>query len=179
MADINIELDRGEKVVQVTVEDSRPVIQVEIVGSGPAGPRGPRGEQGPQGPQGDTGSQGPKGDTGDAGPTGPAGPGVPNGGSAGQMLVKNSGTDQDTKWDSNAYRAISLPYGEVDNTSTSTAFTVTVPGITELRDGVACLVNNTKVSSASGCKLDVNSLGAKPIYSSMAAATAVSTPLPR
>ena len=146
--------------------------------TGPTGPKGDTGDTGPQGPKGDTGDtgpQGPKGDTGDAGPTGPTGPGVPNGGAAGQMLVKNSNTDQDTKWDSNAYRAISLPYGEVDDTSTSTAFTVTVPGITELRDGVACFVNNTKVTSAAGCTLDVNGLGAKRIYSSMSAATAVTT----
>ena len=146
--------------------------------TGPTGPKGDTGDTGPQGPKGDTGDtgpQGPKGDTGDTGPTGPAGPGVPNGGSTGQMLVKNSGTDQDTKWDSNAYRAVSIPFGEVDDTSTSTAFTVTVPGITELRDGVACFVNNTKVTSAAGCTLDVNGLGAKRIYSSMSAATAVST----
>jgi hypothetical protein len=175
MADINITLDDRHNIVEVTLERKEPVIQVEVIGSGPAGPRGPQGEQGPQGPQGDTGPQGPKGDTGDAGPTGPAGPGVPNGGSTGQMLVKNSGTDQDTKWDSNAYRAVSIPFGEVDDTSTSTAFTVTVPGITELRDGVACFVNNTKVTSAAGCTLDVNGLGAKRIYSSMSAATAVTT----
>ncbi len=175
MADINITLDDRHNIVEVTLEREEPVINVEVIGSGPAGPRGPQGEQGPQGPQGDTGPQGPKGDTGDAGPTGPAGPGVPNGGSTGQMLVKNSATDQDTKWDSNAYRTVSVPFGEVDDTSTSTAFTVTVPGITELRDGVACFVNNTKVTSAAGCTLDVNGLGAKRIYSSMSAATAVTT----
>ena len=175
MADINITLDDRHNIVEVTLEREEPVINVEVIGSGPAGPRGPQGEQGPQGPQGDTGPRGPKGDTGDAGPTGPAGPGVPNGGSTWQMLVKNSATDQDTKWDSNAYRAVSIPFGEVDDTSTSTAFTVTVPGITELRDGVACFVNNTKVTSAAGCTLDVNGLGAKRIYSSMSASTAVST----
>ena len=101
--------------------------------------------------------------------------GVPSGGTVGQMLVKSSGTDYDADWSSNAYRTVSVPFGEVDNTSTSTAFTVAVPGITELRDGVACFVNNTKVTSEAGCTLDVNSLGAKRIYSSMAAATAVST----
>jgi hypothetical protein len=41
------------------------------------------------------GVQGPKGDTG---PTGPAGPGVPAGGAAGDLLVKNSGTNYDTAW---------------------------------------------------------------------------------
>lgn len=68
-----------------------------------------------------------------------------------------------------------IPYGECDNTSTSTNFTVTVPGIRELASGVCCLVRNGVITSASGCKLDVNGLGAKPIYSSMAAATAVTT----
>jgi len=48
-----------------------------------------------KGPKGDTGNTGATGSTGPAGPTGP---GVPNGGDAGDMLVKNSGTNQDTKW---------------------------------------------------------------------------------
>lgn len=68
-----------------------------------------------------------------------------------------------------------IPYGECDNTSTATNFTVTVPGIRELVDGACCLVRNGVITSASGCKLNVNGLGAKPIYSSMAAATAVTT----
>lgn len=68
-----------------------------------------------------------------------------------------------------------IPYGECDGTSTSTAFTVTVPGIRELASGVCCLVRNGVITSASGCTLNVNGLGDKPIYSSMAAATAVTT----
>ena len=68
-----------------------------------------------------------------------------------------------------------IPYGECDNTSTATNFTVTVPGIRELASGVCCLVRNGVVTSASGCTLNVNGLGAKPIYSSMASATAVTT----
>lgn len=68
-----------------------------------------------------------------------------------------------------------IPYGECDGTSTATNFTVTVPGIRELVSGVCCLVRNGVITSASGCKLNVNGLGAKPIYSSMAAATAVTT----
>ena len=146
--------------------------------TGPQGPKGDTGPAGPQGPKGDTGAtgpQGPKGDTGDTGPTGPTGPGVPNGGAAGQMLVKNSGTDQDTKWDSNAYRTASIPYGQLDGTSTSTVMTATVPGITELRDGVCMWLKNGVVTSASGVTLNINGLGAKPIYSSMAAATALTT----
>lgn len=68
-----------------------------------------------------------------------------------------------------------IPYGECDGTSTATNFTVTVPGIRELVSGVCCLIRNGVITSASGCKLNVNGLGAKPIYSSMAAATAVTT----
>lgn len=75
----------------------------------------------------------------------------------------------------NAYRAASIPYGECDNTSTATAFTVTVPGVTELRDGVCCYVRNNVITSAANCTLDVNGLGAKPMYSSMAAASRVTT----
>jgi len=72
--------------------------------TGPTGPAGPTGPQGPQGIQGDTGpagATGPQGDTGPAGPTGPQGPagqGVPTGGTAGQALIKSSGTDYDADW---------------------------------------------------------------------------------
>lgn len=51
-----------------------------------------KGEQGPQGSQGIQGEQGPQG------VQGVAGVGVPAGGSAGQVLAKQSGTDYDTAW---------------------------------------------------------------------------------
>lgn len=104
------------------------------------------------------------------GATGLTGPGVPNGGAAGQMLVKNSGTDQDTKWS-----PFKLPCGTLDNTSTATVMTVTIPGVTALEAGVAILVENNVIDSASGVTLNVNGLGAKPLYSSMSAATAITT----
>lgn len=69
----------------------------------------------------------------------------------------------------------SIFYGSVDNTSTATAFTAQIPGLTELKNGVAVLLKNGVVTSASGCTLNVNGLGAKPIYQSMAAATAITT----
>ena len=72
-------------------------------------------------------------------------------------------------------RAVAIPSGQVDSTSTDTAFTATVPGITELKTGVCCFIKNGVVTSASGCTLNINGLGAKPIYSSMAAASAIST----
>ena len=76
---------------------------------GPAGPTGPASTvPGPQGPKGDTGATGatgadstvpgPTGPTGATGSTGPPGPGVAAGGTTGQMLVKNSGTNYDTRW---------------------------------------------------------------------------------
>lgn len=61
-----------------------------------------------------------------------------------------------------------IPYGQVDSTSTSTAYTATVPGITELRDGTCMLLKNAQVTSASGFTININGLGAKPCYSNMA-----------
>ena len=59
---------------------------------------------------------------------------------------------------------VGLPYGTIDATSTGTLMTATVNGITELRDGVTCIIVNNVVGSASGYTLNVNSLGAKPVY---------------
>lgn len=75
----------------------------------------------------------------------------------------------------NAYRTSAIPYGVVDGTSTSTAFTATVAGITELRDGVCMWLKNGTVTSASGFTINVNNLGAKPVYSNMSAASAEGT----
>lgn len=72
-------------------------------------------------------------------------------------------------------RAGAIPYGEVDSTSTATAFTVNIPSITELVDGTVCYVRNNVVTSASGFTLNVSGLGAKPVYSSLAAASRVTT----
>lgn len=74
-----------------------------------------------------------------------------------------------------ANKAVSIPFGQVDSTSTADAFTATVDGVVELRDGVCCYIRNGVVTSASGCTLDVNGLGAKPMYSSMATATEITT----
>lgn len=75
----------------------------------------------------------------------------------------------------NAYRTLSIPYGECDSTSTATVFTATVPGITELRDGVCMWLKNGVVTSASGFTININNLGAKPVYNNMAAATRETT----
>ena len=71
--------------------------------------------------------------------------------------------------------SVRIPAGQVDSTSTSTKFTATVPGVTELKTGVRVFLKNGVVTSAADCTLNVNGLGAKPIYSSMAAATAITT----
>lgn len=67
-----------------------------------------------------------------------------------------------------AYRTQSIFYGEVDSTSTSTVFTATISGITELRDGVCILLKNGVVTSAAGFTININGLGAKPAYNNMA-----------
>lgn len=68
-----------------------------------------------------------------------------------------------------------IPYGQVDSTSTSTAFTATVPGITELKDGTIVLLKNGVVTSAANFTVNINGLGAKGVYSNMAAATRETT----
>ena len=68
-----------------------------------------------------------------------------------------------------------IPFGKVDATSTSTVFTATVPGVTELRNGVACYLMNGVVTSASGFTLNINGLGAKPVYGTLAATTRSTT----
>lgn len=74
-----------------------------------------------------------------------------------------------------AHRTASIPMGQVDSTSTATVFTATVDGITELRNGVCVWLTNGTVDSASGFTININNLGAKPVYSSMAAATRITT----
>lgn len=108
-----------------------------------------------------------------------------------KLPLQNSGilvTDENgvVQSDSNTYagaqtsggaanKAVSIPFGQVDSTSTSTAFTATVDGITELRDGVCVYLKNGVVTSAANCTLNVNGLGAKRILYTMAAASAVTT----
>lgn len=92
--------------------------------------------------------------------------------------ITNDGSDGTAEYletDETAYATASIPYGECDSTSTSTVFTATVPGITELRDGVCMWLKNGVVTSASGFTIDVNGLGAKPVYSNMAAASRETT----
>ena len=74
-----------------------------------------------------------------------------------------------------ANMTVSIPFAKPDSTSTSTVYTVQVPGITELRDGVCFYLMNDKVTSASGFTIDVNDLGAKRVYLTTSAATRATT----
>ena len=71
---------------------------------GPQGPAGPKGDTGASGPAGPVGPQGPPGPSGvngrdgATGAAGPAGPGVPSGGTAGQVLAKETDANFATKW---------------------------------------------------------------------------------
>ena len=59
-----------------------------------------------------------------------------------------------------------VPVASVDATSTATAFTVQVPGITELKNGAYFYCYNGTVASKKNFTLNVNGLGAKPVYGS-------------
>lgn len=71
-----------------------------------------------------------------------------------------------------------IPFGEVDSTSTATVFTATVSGITELKDGTVVMLRNGVVTSASGFTVNINGLGAKPVYNSMATGNEVDPKAP-
>lgn len=73
--------------------------------------------------------------------------------------------------DETANNTEAIPYGIVDSTSTSTNYTVTISGITELKDGTCALIKNGVVTSESGFTLNVNGLGAKPVYTNLAEST--------
>lgn len=80
-----------------------------------------------------------------------------------------------------ANRAASIPFGKVDNTSVATAFTATVEGITELQNGTCVYLMNGVVTSAAATTspkcftLNINNLGAKPVYYTTAAASYATT----
>lgn len=74
-----------------------------------------------------------------------------------------------------ADKAVSIPFATVAGTSTATTFTATVDGITELRDGICFYLRNNKITSASGWTLNINGLGAKPVYLSDSSSTRCTT----
>lgn len=68
-----------------------------------------------------------------------------------------------------------IPFGTVDAGSTATVITATVRGVTSLKNGVVAYIQNGVVTSASGWTLNVNNLGAKPVYSTLSASGRITT----
>jgi len=136
------------------------------------GPKGETGATGPQGPQGETGPQGPQGETGPAGTTDyndlTNKPTIPSTAAEVGALPDTTKYALSTSVGGSAKNSEGIPYGEVASTSTSTAFTATVTGITELKDGTVVMLRNGVVTSASGFTININNLGAKPVYNNMA-----------
>ena len=85
--------------------------------------------------------------------------------------VKQITTTENQTYDIKSKVTSAIPFGRCDSTSTATEFTATVDGVDSLYDGVAVMLDNGVVTSASGFTLNVNGTGAKPVYSNLAAAT--------
>lgn len=119
---------------------------------GETGPQGPAGETGPQGPQGEQGPEGPQGPQGEQGETGPQGPAGEDGkpGADGQP-----GTDGENG---------KMLYGECRTAAGTTAKEVTCPEATELYAGLTVLIEFDYNNTVAAPTLNVNGLGAKPIY---------------
>lgn len=89
-------------------------------GSSTPGPKGDKGDTGDTGPQGIPGTNGTNGTNGingingADGATGATGPGVATGGTAGQFLRKQSGTDFDTAWAAIAISEVTALQAAID-----------------------------------------------------------------
>ena len=59
-----------------------------------------------------------------------------------------------------------LHWGHADSTSTATVFTAQIDGITEYYEGLTVVLRNGVVASTTNCTLNINGLGALPIYPS-------------
>lgn len=69
-------------------------------------------------------------------------------------------------WVAKADTSYGLYWGAVDGTSTATTFTATISGITSYYEGLTVILANGVVASTTNCTLNINSLGALPIYPS-------------
>ena len=67
-------------------------------------------------------------------------------------------------------------YGQVDSTSTATVFTAQIDGITEYYDGLAIMLKNGVITSASGFTININGLGAKGSYNNTASGYGTTLP---
>lgn len=153
--------------------------------TGDTGPAGPTGSTGPVGPQGPVGVGVPAGglvgqvlkkssnanyvtEWGDAGSSITVDDALsPTSENPVQNKVVDAALGNKLSTTGNAYRSASIPMGQLDSTSTATVMTAQVDGITELRDGVCMWLRNGVINSASGFTLNVNGLGAKPLYGSL------------
>ena len=93
----------------------------------------------------------------------------------GAVIEKESTWDSKLDATARAKSTSAIPFAAVDSTSTSTAFTATIPGITAYEDGLCVMLKNGVVTSASNFTVNINGLGAKKVYTNLAAATLEST----
>lgn len=98
---------------------------------------------------------------------------LPKTGGGSAMFYDASGIDYASSPTSggNANKTNAILYGTVDSTSTATAFTATVEGLTELVDGTCVMLHNGVVTSATNFTVNINGLGAKPCYNNLTNAT--------
>ena len=172
-------------------------VQGEQGPQGERGIQGVQGERGEQGPKGDTGATGPQGEQGPQGERGPQGEQGPQGetGPAGttdyndlenKPTIPSTAAEVGALPDDTLYAASpsvggpatvtnGIKYGQVDGTSTATAYTAQIAGISSYYHGLTIMLRNGVVTSKAGFTINVNGLGAKPVYSSMSEATAEST----
>lgn len=136
--------------------------------------------RGQQGQQGEQGERGPRGYIGPEGPEGPEGPpGTTDYNDlSNKPTIPSTAADVSALPDTTTYaaspsvggpatRTNAIHYAQVDNTSTATAFTVSIPGITSYYDGLTVMLKNGVVTSASGFTININDLGAKASYNNM------------
>lgn len=93
----------------------------------------------------------------------------------GAVIEKESTWDAKLGANARAKSTSAIPFAQVDSTSTSTAFTATIQGITAYEDGLCVMLKNGVVTSAANFTININGLGAKKCYTNLAAATLEST----
>ena len=91
------------------------------------------------------------------------------------LAVGDTAERAGTAADRALYLSPQIPFGKVDAGSAGDTMTATVDGITELRNGVCAYIQNGVVTSKATWTLNVNGLGAKPVYQTLAAATRSTT----
>lgn len=104
-------------------------------------------DQGTQGPQGIQGPTGPTGPQGPQGNTGPAGQGVPTGGTAGQILEKQSSTNYDTAWVTPAFVSDAEFTAYQELIKEPTGFPNRTDSVTSFNDGTRLFTIAPAVSS--------------------------------